>query len=325
MPNVTITVVICAYTEKRWDDLVSAVRSIESQTTPPLEIIVVIDHNPVLFTRASELFHDAKVIENSEQKGLSGGRNTAIAIAQGDVIAFMDEDATAQRDWLALMTEAYRNDQVIAVGGCIIPAWDTVQPDWFPDEFLWVVGCTYLGMPAATASVRNLIGCNMSFRRSVFHSAGDFRNDIGRVGTRPVGCEETELCIRVGQKLPGLSIIYDPRLVMNHRVPAIRTTFSYFTSRCYSEGLSKALVSQYVGSSAGLASERAYSTRVLPAGVIKALKALFSRSQMSKSKRALAIVIGFALTGFGFVFGTIELLAAKLRGQRPSASLSKKD
>ena len=62
-----------------------------------------------------------------------------------------------------------------------------------PREFNWVVGCTHRGMPSTTAPVRNLIGCNMSFRREVFSRIGGFRDQIGRVGARPSGCDETEL------------------------------------------------------------------------------------------------------------------------------------
>ena len=92
-----ISVVICAYTHDRWDDLVSAVASMHSQTLQPREVIVVIDHNPELFARAGSALDGVVVIENHERKGLSGARNSGIARAQGQIIAFMDEDAVAER------------------------------------------------------------------------------------------------------------------------------------------------------------------------------------------------------------------------------------
>ncbi|HLI56097.1 MAG TPA: glycosyltransferase, partial [Actinomycetota bacterium] len=46
------SVVVCAYTERRWDDLVAAVASLKAQTDPPFEIILSIDHNPELYARA---------------------------------------------------------------------------------------------------------------------------------------------------------------------------------------------------------------------------------------------------------------------------------
>jgi cellulose synthase/poly-beta-1,6-N-acetylglucosamine synthase-like glycosyltransferase len=115
----------------------------------------------------------------------------------------MDEDATAAPDWLERLTHGYDSDEVLGVGGTIDPLWLTGRPAWFPAEFDWVVGCTYRGLPETANRVRNLIGCNMSFRREVFQQVGGFRSGIGRIGLRPVGCEETELCIRLNQHIRG--------------------------------------------------------------------------------------------------------------------------
>src|SRR5690349_1535306 len=95
-----ISVVICAYTEERWENLVAAVASLESQSIPPREIILVVDHNTSLFERARAHLRSAIVIENREQRGLSGARNSGVAIAEGMLIAFLDDDAIAEPDWL---------------------------------------------------------------------------------------------------------------------------------------------------------------------------------------------------------------------------------
>src|ERR1700680_4305787 len=95
-----ISVVICAYTEERWYDLIAAVESIQRQSIPPREIILVIDHNTSLFERARTQISGLDVIENSEPSGLSGARNSGIAKSQGTLIAFLDDDAVAEPDWL---------------------------------------------------------------------------------------------------------------------------------------------------------------------------------------------------------------------------------
>src|SRR5260370_41590387 len=95
-----ISVIICAYTEKRWDDLVAAVESIQHQRTPPREIIVVIDHNSGLLSRVQENLPGVIAIENHEPKGLSGARNSGAKVAQGAVVAFLDDDAIARPDWI---------------------------------------------------------------------------------------------------------------------------------------------------------------------------------------------------------------------------------
>ena len=84
MPNVSV--VICAYTEKRWQDLVAAVDSVKHQLFPPQEIIVVIDHNPVLLDLARSAFEDEVVVQNNGPRGLSGARNYGISVASGEVV-----------------------------------------------------------------------------------------------------------------------------------------------------------------------------------------------------------------------------------------------
>jgi glycosyltransferase involved in cell wall biosynthesis len=301
-----ISVIICAYTEARWDDLVTAVESVQGQSVPPGEIIIVIDHNPGLLERVRAHIPGVVVVENRESRGLSGARNSGIAVAQGEVIAFLDEDAVAAPDWLEQLSAGYKDPLVLGVGGAIEPMWLDGRPNWFPEEFNWVVGCTYRGMPWTTAPVRNLIGCNMSFRRRVFEAISGFRSGIGRVGIRPVGCEETEFCIRAGQRWPQGVLLYEPRARVHHRVPTSRARWSYFRSRCYAEGLSKALVSRFVGARDGLASERTYTWRTLPHGVIRGLIDTLLRRDPAGLARAAAIIAGLAVTTAGYLAGTVS-------------------
>lgn len=302
----TVSVILCAYTEERWAELQAAVASIQAQSTTPDEIIVVIDHNPALLTKAQAALPGLTIIENHEERGLSGARNSGIAAAHGEILAFMDEDAVAAPGWLAALLAAYQDPAVMGVGGAIMAQWAGGRPSWFPQEFDWVVGCTYRGLPETAAPVRNLIGCNMSFRREVFAAVGGFRNGIGRVGTRPVGCEETELCIRIQQHWPHARLHYEPQAVVRHHVPAKRATWHYFRARCYAEGLSKALVTHFVGAQQGLATERSYVLRTLPLGVIHGLFALGRRADGGGLLRALAIMAGLLITTFGYSVGKVE-------------------
>jgi len=302
------SVIVCAYTENRWDDLLHAVDSLQSQTLMPDEIILSIDHNPALFERVKARFPDLIVVENSEKRGLSGARNTGLAAATGTIIAFMDEDAVAAPDWLARLKEGFSDKQTIGVGGSILPWWITTKPDWFPEEFNWVVGCTYKGMPESTHPVRNLIGCNMAFRREIFDQSGGFRSEIGRIGTYPAGCEETELCIRAQQNNPEGRFIFEPKAVVRHRVPETRTTWRYFLNRCYAEGLSKALVASMVGSQDGLSTERSYTLKTLPQGFFRGIGDAILRRKKGGLGRATAILIGLLFTGTGYLSGRISLM-----------------
>lgn len=306
-----ISVIICAYTENRWADLLAAVRSIQKQRTAPAEIIVVIDHNRTLWQRAVAALPDVQVIENRQQQGLSGARNSGVAVARGDIVAFMDEDAIAESTWLSYLAAAYQRPQVMGVGGAITATWELGRPGWFPSEFDWVVGCTYHGMPTTPMPVRNLIGCNMSFRRELFTTIGGFRQDIGRIGTRPVGCEETEFCIRAHQRWPGRTLLYQPLARVYHHVPAQRASWRYFYTRCYAEGLSKAQVTQSVGAQDGLADERRYTLRTLPQGALLGLRDGCWRGDVGGFGRLTAITTGLAVTTVGYVTGQTKRLFRK--------------
>ena len=306
MSSASISVVICAHTEDRWDDTLAAVASVREQSLPPLETFVVVDHNPVLYRRLKDELTDVSVVENREAQGLSGGKNTGIALASGEIVAFLDDDAVADPDWLKFFADSYADPAVVGVGGLTLPSWDTKRPRWFAAEFDWVVGCTYVGMPQSRAPVRNLLGGNASFRRSVFSSIGGFRTGIGRAeGKRPLGCEETELCIRLSQRFPDAVIMFDNRSVIGHRVQAARCRFSYFRARCFAEGLSKAQVTRSVGAEAGLSSERAYTTKTLPAGVLRGLTDAI-RGDVGGLGRAGAIVVGLAYTAAGYCAGAAQ-------------------
>jgi len=306
-----MSVVICVYTERRWDDILAAIDSVRRQTRPPREIIVVADHNPALLRRLEAEFAGAcdrvgpplRVVRNGERRGLSGAKNTGVARASGDVVAFLDDDAVAEPDWLRYLAESYSDERVAGVGGLTRPRWDKGRPGWFPREFDWVVGCSYLGMPAARRPVRNLLGGNASFRAGMFSLAGGFTSEIGRsAASLPLGCEETEFCIRLGQCRPAGRLLIDDRAVIWHRVPAGRGTFSYFLTRCYAEGLSKARVSRRVGTGRGLSAERRHVRTALPAGVWRGLAAPL-RGDLAGPGRAGAIMAGLASAAAGYANG----------------------
>src|SRR5690348_7012118 len=138
-----VSAIICAYTERRWYELLDAVASLKQQTLPPLEIIVVIDNNTALLERVRATVADVIVIENNQQQGLSGARNSGVAQARGEFIAFLDDDARAAPNWLEKLRQHCEGANVLGVGGIVDPLWACTPPVWFPKEFYWVIGCSY--------------------------------------------------------------------------------------------------------------------------------------------------------------------------------------
>lgn len=308
----SVSVVVCAFTPDRLEVLGEAVQSLRDQSLPAKEIVLVIDHAPDLLEEARRRWPDLTVVPNGERQGLSGARNTGVAKATGEVIAFLDDDAIARPDWLRLLAEAYADPQVVGAGGTVRPRWVEGRPAWFPPEFDWVVGCTHSGMPRRPEAVRNLVGANMSFRREALVEAGGFSHELGRVGTLPVGCEETDLSIRIGRRRPETTILYEPAAAVDHVVPASRGTVSYFVDRCRAEGRSKAVLTKLVGAQDGLASERSYVRRTLPLGVLGGLRDAL-RGEPAGLGRAAMIVLGLAAT-------TLDYLRVRTGAAKPDAT-----
>lgn len=301
-----VSVIICVYTEERWQDILEAVESLRQQSVPPREVIVVVDHNPKLLQQVQTHLPDVVTIENQGARGLSGARNSGIALAKGELIAFLDDDASAEPDWLERLVRCCEDPQVLGAGGTVEPLWLSTQPKWFPEEFYWVLGCTYQRRPDRPVVVRNPYGGCACIRREVFETVGGLRSTIGRIGKLPMGCEETELCIRAQQHWPDKFFLYEPEARIHHHIPAVRGKWRYFRSRCYAEGLSKAAVTRYVGAQGGLASERSYTLHTLPRGVWKGLTDAILRRDITGLQRAGAIVAGLFITTSGYVVGTIS-------------------
>jgi GT2 family glycosyltransferase len=297
-----LSVVVAAHTMDRWDDIVAGMDALAHQTAPPLEVILVVDHNEPLLQRARSAFPDVRVVENVRTGGASGARNTGIAEAVGSIIAFVDDDACPEPDWIEQLLAAYDDPSVLAVGGVAEPVWPSKRPDHLPPELDWIVGCTYRGQPTERADVRNLWGCNMSVRREAFDRVGTFDEEIGRIGLIPIGCEETELCIRIGQQVPGARVVFEPRAVVHHRVTPERTTWSYLRSRSNAEGVSKAAIGALVGPADAISVETAYASRVLPRGFLRELGRGL-RLQPAGFKGAAGIVVCLWLTGLGYLRG----------------------
>ncbi len=315
------SVVLCAYTDERWDDIVAAIDSIHRQTVRPRDVALVVDHNQALLERAQSLT-GVTVLPNERARGASGARNTGVAASRGSVIAFLDDDARADPGWLEALLAPYARDDVAGVGGLIEPIWPSAAPGWFPSEFDWVVGCTYRGARGTRGPVRNLIGANMSVRRSIWQKVGGFKDGFGVVKSADVQrrsgesrqstCEETEFCLRVSRECPGFHWLYEPRARARHRVPPHRCTLHYFLTRSRAEGAGKAgLATAYGGSS--LAPEVSYVGRTLAGGVARGLQQGLLEGDRDGVRRALAIGAGVSMAAAGYAQ---ERLRSRRRARR---------
>lgn len=311
-----VSAVVCCRDNRRFPDLLEAVTSLTNQCCDGDEVVVVVDHNPGLLTRATAALPEARVIANSNRDGLSGARNAGIEATHGAYVVFLDDDAVADAGMIEAMRDVFRRDATVAgVAGWIVPLWLGGRPAWFPSEFLWVLGCSYAGLEPGP--VRNVIGASMAVRRSVFETVGAFASEIGRgKGRLPLGCEETELCIRTAKAIPGAIFVLAAAASCGHKVPASRATWRYLVTRCYAEGISKAALAALSIGTSGLTVEKAYVRRILPLAVATGLRDGLLRLDGAGFLKAAAIVLGFSATTLGYGVGRCRALA---RLRTPSA------
>jgi glycosyltransferase involved in cell wall biosynthesis len=297
----TVSVVMAAFTLRRWEYVEQAIAAIRSQSIQPIEAILVVDHNAELLSRARAEMSDVTVIPNERAAGSSGARNTGAAVATGEILVFLDDDVVAARAWLETVLVHFKQPDVVGVGGRAIPMWQRSCPAWFPPEFNWVVGASYVGMPELAGPVRNVWSSNMAVRRAVFGRAGGFRDDLAKVAdkSRP---DDTDLCLRTAVAEESGLWIYEPAAVASHWVPAERAVFRYFLYRCYHEGVGKGALAVLNGLRASTSVERHYIRHVLSAALRRYSRGVLA-GRISDASRFAATIAGLGMTIAGFLVG----------------------
>lgn len=303
----TVSVIICAYTERRWRLLEKSIASVEVQTLAPAEIILCIDHNEDLLRKSEQHFLRDRlasaipvtVLANKYDGHLGSARNTAAECAYGDVLAFLDDDAAAEADWLERLIGPYGDQEVGAVGGAPLPMFEEGRPCWFPREFDWVFGCAYRGLPSTRAPLAHLIGANMSTRRSILEEIGGFHSDDH---------DDMDMCHRIA--FARYKVLYEPRAVVHHFVPAARTTWRYFWRRCYFVNQGKVEAFANMQSAAHLGAERAFVVRTLRTGIPAEIRQTV-RGDPYGLVRVGAMMLGMLLAGSGHLSGRWRLYRSR--------------
>jgi glycosyltransferase involved in cell wall biosynthesis len=238
------SVIVCTYNRSKL--LSENLKSLIGQDfNEPFEIIVV-DNNSSDNTRqvVRELAKapPKKIIYSVEEKqGLSHARNKGIDLAGGEIIAFIDDDAIADKSWLSNLVSVYEDPNVGCAGGRVELEWQGARPDWLP-----VYRENYLGRLDYGEEIIELkfpktpFGLNMSFRKAALNPSASFSPELGRSSTNLLSNEEVELCYKVEKA--GWKIIYVPKALVKHKVHAERLVKSWFYHRSYWQGRSDAIV-----------------------------------------------------------------------------------
>ncbi len=147
--------------------------------------------------------------------GLSYARNRGWQTAQGAYVAYIDDDAIANSDWLKRMSDFIdKHPNVAAFGGPFDGFADAEVPDWFPSEY----GSFSLGNEDKLIDVRTscLCGGNFVVRKDIFFKCGGFNPELGMKGNVVSYGEETRFFIDIADA--GYDIYYVSEMRIKHLI-----------------------------------------------------------------------------------------------------------
>lgn len=301
-----ISFIICTYSKELFSDAIKCIDSIISQDYSNKEVLLVMDKNDELYNMFSRsVSRQVNIIINTNP-GLSNARNLGIENAKGDIIVFIDDDAIAGNNYISNLIRNYEDENVIGVVGKIFP---NGKPS-YPEELYWIGGFTNKGFPEVRCEVRNGYGCNMSFRKEVFDKVGLFSTNFGRVGKKLVTCEETEFSIKALNTISGSKIIYDPSIIVHHKVHEYRQGLRYMIKRSYHEGMSKAHINKLYKNKNGskaLSTENTYLKYLFVNAIPSRIEnVIVGKNVMDNTRDIISLLAVIASVGFGYVTEMIK-------------------
>ncbi len=116
-----ISVVISTYSKALKDQVLDCIYSLQNQTFLPNEILLILDHDSDLIRFFRSIVPKEVKILSSNGFGLSNARNAGVRYSKSEIIAFIDDDAVADRNWLKNIFRNYSEPKVAGVGGLVVP------------------------------------------------------------------------------------------------------------------------------------------------------------------------------------------------------------
>jgi len=300
-----VSVVICTYAMDRYDLFSECVESVLAQTHEPLEIVLVVDGNGDVFERVNDDFGDYESVVlhgNDRNNGISYSRTKGAELASGEIVAFIDDDATADPDWIQRLVDVYRSTDAIAVGGDVRPDWQTAKPNFFPAEFYWLVGCVEPGFAEDGEEVRNAYGSNISYLREEFLEVGGYDPNTGRKGDKHLQAHEAPVGIRLRREF-GRGMVFTEDAVVDHKLFDYRGEFRWLVARSFWQGYSKRVMDLLYPDAED--NKRSYLFQLLTYFVPKRLANLVRSPSLARLQQVVAIVVFTAAVGLGYLYATV--------------------
>ena len=175
--------------------------------------------------------------------GLSQARNTGWKNAQGEYVAYLDDDAVAALDWLEKIIEAFEsiNPQPGCIGGKVEPVWEAPRPEWLSDSLLGQLAIVDWGdQPKSLDNQEWLAGANIAYPKRLLEEIGGFSVKLGRIGNKLLSMEENLMRLELEKR--NYKFYYDANIAVKHHIPASRLTKKWLLKRSYWNGVSGAIV-----------------------------------------------------------------------------------
>ncbi|GAB4356890.1 MAG: hypothetical protein Fur0042_26240 [Cyanophyceae cyanobacterium] len=225
-PAQPLSVSLIVPTYGREEPLCDTLQDAIAQDYPHLEILVVdqnAQHRPEVQAQLDHLAETGKIhLHRVPWASLPGARNYAARRATGDILIFIDDDVRMEPGFVAAHVRNYADRAIGAVAGRVFDRMKLTQSctqdleefDYMPPEALdpaiaWYhLDLVRARQPQPTLTAR---GCNMSFRREIFHNNGIWFDERYRGSAVR---EESDFCLRI--RKTGLKIWYDPEAHLVH-------------------------------------------------------------------------------------------------------------
>jgi GT2 family glycosyltransferase len=202
-----VSVVVCSFNGE--STIGQCLQALEKLDYPSYEVIVV-DDGSTDNTAAIAREFDNLVI-STEQSGLSNARNTGLKAATGEIVAYVDDDAYPDPQWLTYLAATFKSTNHAGVGG------PNIAPPG--DGFVAEVVDRAPGNPThvllSDMEAEHIPGCNMAFRKERLEAIGGF-DPFYRVAG-----DDVDVCWRLRQR--GWTLGFSPAaMVWHHRRKSIR-------------------------------------------------------------------------------------------------------
>lgn len=250
-----VSVCICTF---RRPSLNQTLESIRRQILPKktsIEIVVVDNDKAGSAGNIARNFQDTTNIpvryEIEPIQNIALARNQAIAIAQGEWFAFLDDDEAAEPDWISTLLAAGARHKADIVAGSVRPVYDPSVPDWIKKSDVFEKR-----RPPAGTELEYVSTCNVLVRsRPLLELDSYFDASYGLTGG-----EDAELFRRMVNG--GARAVSCPEAVVVEHVPQERATLRYMVRRALGAGENEARIARAEGG-------RIAAVAGLPASIIK--------------------------------------------------------